>query len=67
MPIYLMNYERRKKMASVSKLKKMLDELRYKYQEKKRELDIIEKDSLVNEILEDLQEIDLYCHDRNRY
>lgn len=54
-------------MASVSKLKKMLDELRYKYQEKKREIDIIEKDSLIDEILEDIQEIDLYCHDRNRY
>lgn len=57
-------------MASVSKLKKILDELRFKYQEKKTKSNLIERydtDSLLEEILEDIQKIDSYCHDRNRY
>lgn len=57
-------------MASVSKLKRMLDELRFKYQEKKTKSNLIERydtDSLLEEILEDIQDIDSYCHDRNRY
>lgn len=57
-------------MASISKLKKMLDELRFKYQEKKTKSNLIERydtDSLLEEILEDIQKIDSYCHDRNRY
>lgn len=66
-------------MASVSKLKKMLDELRFKYQEKKRESDLIDEtkidssikrceiNSLIEEILMDIQKIDSYCYSRNRY
>lgn len=57
-------------MASVSKLKKMLDELRFKYQEKKTKSNLIERydtDCLLEEILEDIQKIDSYCHGRNRY
>ncbi len=66
-------------MASVSKLKRMLDELRFKYQEKKRESDLIDEskvdssvkrgeiNSLLEEILMDIQKIDSYCYSRNRY
>lgn len=59
-------------MASVSELKKKLDHMRFKYQLKKREF---EKDPatnvlinpIIDEILQDIESIDLYCYGRNRY
>lgn len=55
-------------MASVSKLKKMLDEMRFKYQSQKMHPEYHQtSDDLLEEILEDIQKIDSYCHDRNRY
>lgn len=59
-------------MASVSKLKRMLDELRYKYQNLKTQPHFPDPDNeaytdLIDEILEDIQRVDSYCHFRNRY
>lgn len=66
-------------MASVSKLKKMLDELRFKYQKKRDKAStlemsegnyhdmVIQEEILLEEILRDIQDIDSYCYGRNRY
>lgn len=66
-------------MASVSKLKKMLDKMRFKYQKKREEASrlemskadshakILQTEILLEEILQDIQDIDSYCYGRNRY